>query len=653
MRVSLHPRMKYSPPTNSRCWWSNGLSVLNIVALATFCLLGVPAAGVANQSRNVVMPGHMAVTGFSGTYVPRVEEGFPPAVDPLDETFIDPSRATLRIFDISDLGGPAAGQLVHVPKPFEVTAEQIGQVFGLAYDDGRGVDGSAPAGSTPNLYVTASSLHGIQIVKRDSDNDGRPERLHRSELGARFMDGQFGPNNAGPGAIRKVDGVTGAVSLFARIATNSGGALGNIAFDGRSRQLFVSDVDTGLVHRITMDGRVIDSFDHGVTGHRAAGLAPLADDGTTMNITSGSFAVDDPGTWGYTQDARRVWGVGVLRGRLYYAVGSNAAKIWSVGIGRDGSFLDDARREIDVAGTPGFAVTDIAFDGKGVMYLAQRGPVENRYDYSSFARSGRGEVLRYFLKTSADPTKPDVWTGPESYATGWPAEHMQSAGGVDLQYGYRDDGRIDFDRCDTTVLATGDDLQGGLPPIAGQPAPLVVHGVQLTEKVMVRPANQPPAGSWYFDFDAFFEDSGVTGHVGDVEVWRPCEGRPGGRWSWRQTRITTFPGSDVCLKPEEVVFECDPNGELIADIYFGASGVPGADTLRAQLGTPGLTLWPGRQMRSTGRHPFSFWLGSTFPGDRIRLDLCLFDASVGERPGIAYPCCRGSIEIVAPDFVCR
>ncbi len=304
MRVSLHPRMKYSPPTNSRCWWSNGLSVLNIVALATFCLLGVPAAGVANQSRNVVMPGHMAVTGFSGTYVPRVEEGFPPAVDPLDETFIDPSRATLRIFDISDLGGPAAGQLVHVPKPFEVTAEQIGQVFGLAYDDGRGVDGSAPAGSTPNLYVTASSLHGIQIVKRDSDNDGRPERLHRGELGARFMDGQFGPNNAGPGAIWKVDGVTGAVSLFARIATNSGGALGNIAFDGRSRQLFVSDVDTGLVHRITMDGRVIDSFDHGVTGHRAAGLAPLADDGTTMNITSGSFAVDDPGTWGYTESTK-------------------------------------------------------------------------------------------------------------------------------------------------------------------------------------------------------------------------------------------------------------------------------------------------------------------------------------------------------------
>jgi hypothetical protein len=617
--------------------------------LGIFCLMGAPSPGAANQNQNVIMPGHMAVTGFSGTYIPRVEEGFPPNVDPLDETFIDPSRATLRIFDVSDLGGPAAGQLVHVPKPFEVTAAQIGQVFGLAFDDGRGVDGLAPAGSTPNLYVTASSLHGIQIVKPDSDNDGRPERLRRGGLGARFMDGQFGPNDAGPGAIWKIDGVTGAVSLFARIPSNSGPGLGNIAFDGRSRQFFVSDVDTGLIHRITMDGRLTYSFDHGVTGLGAAGLAPIADDGSAMNVASSTFSAEDPGTWGYTQDARRVWGVGVLRGRLYYAVGSSAAKIWSVGIGRDGSFLDDARLEIDVAGTPGFAVTDIAFDGNGVMYLAQRGPVENRYDYKSLANSGDGEVLRYFLKKSVDPSKPDVWTGPESYATGWPARHRQSAGGVDLQYGYRDDGRIDFNSCDTTVLATGDDLLG-----AGSPTPLVVHGVQLTEKTLVRPLNQPPARSWFFDFDAFFEDSGVTGHVGDVEVWRPCEGRPGnGRWSWRQTRITTFPGSDVCLMPEEVVYECDPSGELIANLYFRGTGVPGANTLRAQLGTPGLTLWPGRQTRSTGRHPFSFWLGSTFPGDRIRLDLCLFDGSVGEQPGIAYPCCRGSIEIVAPDFVCR
>lgn len=351
----------------------------------------------------------------------------------------------------------------------------------------------------------------------------------------------------------------------------------------------------------------------------------------------------------------------MLRGRLYYAVGSISAKIWSVGIGRDGAFLDDARRELDVGGARDYAVTDIAFDGSGVMYLAQRGPVDNRYDYSSFARSGRGEVLRYFQKRPAEPWMKPVWTGPDSYATGWPGKHQQTAGGVDLQYGYRDDGRIDLGRCEVPLLASGDNLLGDPVPASGggvttvsQPLFLAVHGAQLTEKLQVRPGNEPPTGSWVFDFYGFLEDADVSGNVGDVEVWRPCESRPGySQWSYRQTNITVYPGSGSCLRPEEVVFECDPSGELIADIYFGPSGLPGANTLRAQLGTPGLTLWPARQRRSTGRHPFSFWLGSTYPGDRIRLDVCLFDGTVGEQPGVAYPCCKGSIEIQAPDFLCR
>lgn len=264
------------------------------------CLSLMSGASAANaQTDKVIQPGHMAITGFAGSYVPRVDEGFPPNFDPLDGTFIDPARASLRIFDLSRLGAPAAGQLVYVPKPFEVSAAQIGQVFGLAYDDGRGIDGVAPAGSMPNLYVTASSLHGIQIVKPDADNDGRPVRLKRGEAGGRFMEGQFGPADAGPGAIWKIDGATGAVSLFTRIPGNSGGALGNIAFDRSSRQFFVSDVDTGLIHRVTMGGVVVDAFDHGVTGHQAPGIAPIPDDRAIMEIANGAFAVEDPGTWGY------------------------------------------------------------------------------------------------------------------------------------------------------------------------------------------------------------------------------------------------------------------------------------------------------------------------------------------------------------------
>ena len=78
----------------------------------------------------------MAVTGFSGTIIPGIDEGLPPGVDPVDETFIDTERATLRVFDVSALGGPPSGQLVYTPQPFEVLAGQIGQVFALTYDDG-------------------------------------------------------------------------------------------------------------------------------------------------------------------------------------------------------------------------------------------------------------------------------------------------------------------------------------------------------------------------------------------------------------------------------------------------------------------------------------------------------------------------------------
>lgn len=152
------------------------------LALATTLWFG---GAVQAQETQIIHPGSMAVTGFSGTVIPdfeqvsnfaedpNFEEGLPPGVEPVDETFIDTTRATLRVFDVSRLGGPASGQLVFTPPPFEVTAGQIGQVFAITYDDG--VRDGAPSG-IPNLYAGATSLHGIRIVTSDEDADGRPER---------------------------------------------------------------------------------------------------------------------------------------------------------------------------------------------------------------------------------------------------------------------------------------------------------------------------------------------------------------------------------------------------------------------------------------------------------------------------------------------
>ncbi|MDQ2634458.1 MAG: hypothetical protein M3Y78_12055, partial [Pseudomonadota bacterium] len=281
-----------------------GGSALLALALGASLLSAVPAHA---QDGRIINPGSMAVTGFSGTHIPGIEQGLPPGVDPVDETFIDTERATLRVFDVSALGGPPSGQLVHTPQPFEVLAGQIGQVFALTYDDG--VRDGVPSG-VPDLYAGATSLHGIRIVTPDADGDGRPERERRGKAGATFMAGQFAEENGGsPGAIWKVDGISGAVSLFATIEGNSGPGIGDVSFDKAHRQFFASDLDSGLIHRIDASGAVIDAFDHGVDGRPVRSLPPVADDGAVMDIQGAAFDSEDPGTWGFTQDERRVWGV--------------------------------------------------------------------------------------------------------------------------------------------------------------------------------------------------------------------------------------------------------------------------------------------------------------------------------------------------------
>ena len=200
-----------------------------------------------------------------------------------------------------------------------------------------------------------------------------------------------------------------------------------------------------------------------------------------MDIQSAEFDSEDPGSWGFTQDERRVWAVKAHGGRAYYSVG-NEAEIWSVGINHDGGFANDARWELTVEADQDYPVTDIAFDSRGFMYLAQRGDIQNRYDYSQFADSGKGEVLRYWRESPDDPATESIWVeAPQEYAVGFPAEHRQAAGGLDLQYGYDDQGNFNFNACSDTLVKTGDRLRESHDPAIQEQlaagGPLAVHGV--------------------------------------------------------------------------------------------------------------------------------------------------------------------------------
>ncbi|CAG0968568.1 hypothetical protein RHIZO_01097 [Rhizobiaceae bacterium] len=617
-----------------------------------------PSAPAGAQDAQIVFPGSMAVSGFPGTYIPGIEEGLPPGVDPVDETFIDPERASLRVFDVSALGGAPAGQIVFTPPPFEVRAGQIGQVFGLTFDDG--VRDGVPTG-VPDLFAAASSLHGVRIVTPDADDDGRPERQRRGAAGATFMEGQFAEENGGsPGAIWRIDGRNGAVSLFATIDTNSGPGLADVAFDKGHRQFFASDLDSGLIHRIGVDGALIDTFDHGVDGRPVRGLEPVADDGAVMDIQGAAFDSEDPDSWGYTQDERRIWGVQVHGGRVYYAVGEKA-EIWSVGLTREGAFAGDPRWELTVAAEEDLAVTDIAFDNRGFMYLAQRGEIDNRYDYSRFADSGEGSVLRYWRESPDDPATESVWVPvPQEYAVGFPKDHRQTAGGIDLQYGYDAEGFFDTRACADTIVKTGDRLRDN-PALADQLAPggpFAVHGVQITSTALVRPANEPPFGSWFVDFDGFFEDPEVKGHVGDVEVWRPCEGRagwyepvPGGYLPPFYPPDFPPPGDfPPCLDVEAVEYWCTPAG-LEADLYLRDVAGIGGDTIKADSKTPGTSVSPLQQTQPAGA-PFTIGITGHFPGDTVNVGLCFYKKSDADAGGY-YPCCKVTVPLETPVVACE
>ena len=486
-------------------------SIFRLLATLTAApvLLGLAVEGAHAQGPGIMVPGDTIVTGFPGVLLPNP----PPPGDPIDETFINLDGASMQIQRPSP-AGPPAGQLIPSPTVFSALARSVGQVFPITLDDAQ----------VPNIYLGASSAFGIQIVTPDSDGDGRPERVTTGQAGAEFMPGQWGATGA-PGSIYKVDGTTGAITLFTSIGANAGPGIGDLVYDRSSRQFFASDLDTGLIYRFDWTGSIIDTFDHGLIGRPAHGLPAVADDGSTMDITDPSFNSEDPATWGYTPKERMVWGMAMHNGRLYYTADS---QVWSVGINLDGTFAGDVRWEVDVAGLASTnPVSDMIFDYQGRMILAQRGEQRGSYDYTVFADPLQSSVVRYRREIPDDPTTPSVWVEtPQDYAIGMRPEGRNATGGVALGYDYDVFGRMHTGSCGQFLWSTGDSLRDN-PTLAAQLAaggPAVVHGLQGNDKDFVRPLNDPPFSSYFTDYDSTFDDPDNQGHIGDVEIWQPCIG---------------------------------------------------------------------------------------------------------------------------------
>ena len=463
------------------------------VAFAAGVYAIAPTGSAFAQDGKVLMPGDAVVTGFSGAAPP----------DPAATTLgIDLQGPSAQVISLAAMPGAPSGTMAGAPAKRRITAAEVGQVFAIALDDAGG-------GNAPNIYLGATSMFGLHIVEGSGG-----ERLENGEEGARFMDGQFGPGGSA-GSIWRVDGSTGAITEFTSLPGNSGAGVGDVVFDAKSRQFFASDLDTGLIHRIAEDGSLIDTFDHGVQGRAAAGLPEVADDGSQLDIADPSFDANDPSTWGYTQQDRRVFGLAVNNGRLYYAT-AGTPQVWSVGIGADGALAGDAQLEFDVEGLPGEGpITDMLFDNAGRIYLAQRGPHKASFNFSEFTEPGQSTVVRYKPAAGGTGWEPDA----ESYAIGMPPEHNAANGGVALGYAHDENGMALSGKCGETLWSTGSRL---VTSDDGADAPADVHGLQGNAASLVRPQNEPPQNSWFIDYDGMLGDANKAGQMGDVEIFQPC-----------------------------------------------------------------------------------------------------------------------------------
>jgi hypothetical protein len=511
-------------PTSSRP--SSRRSAYLRAALMAFVVMPVLPAAAQNAA---LQPGEAFLTRFSGSM---------PAAG---TSVIDPNGTVGSIIDLRGPGQPPQGQhWVDEPQRQPITAAQVGQVFGVALDD-------APS---PSIFIASTAAFG----------------LHRTADNSAWMPGMFGP--LGPAAIYRLDAANGyQPQPFAQVTLggrqNTGPGLGNIAYDRFNKQVFVSDLETGMIHRLrASDGTDLGTWDHGTQGRAnfldveskaPKSLSPIAFDPASRarvdDCPSGNFSAS-PECWNFAQSGRRVFGLGVMRNaqsgetRLYYAVNASPAfgngawsqasedekrnSVWSVRLAPDGSFDGgDVRREFllpDFFTSPqdveraGYSspVSDISFQACGsrpVMLVAERGTQRNLgLDADdAFATPHEARSLRYEYD-GQNGWRPigryDVGNyvrGPE----GMPYMRANCAGGATFAYGYDANfNSIDRGKTDQFVWNSGDAL-------CSPEGPCMIPGAQAQADAPPQGAAAQPAALQNADPQA--DDSQVHGIQGTPE----------------------------------------------------------------------------------------------------------------------------------------
>ena len=605
--------------------------------------------------------GAVVTTGFSGIFhkKPLIRRDAPlPDPDDPQFQFLNPNGAVATLIGTDRIGFAFNGvELTRVPYD-KILARDVGQVFGVALDNE----------DFRNLYLTATSAFGLNIVGADRNRDRVPDRLLFGEDNARWMPVQWGNHPlAGPGSVWKVDGETGQITLLTNIqhdgTENAGPGLGNIAFDADHNQLFVSDLQSGLIHRLDLNGVDHGTHDHGLSDALKPNDQVAHDPEQTMDIRNAEFDSEDPETWGFADPARRVWGIAVQGGRLYYAV-AQGPSVYSVGLDPvSGDFLKDTRWELTVTGTQSKSeISDIVFTGDGAMVLAQRGDRVAAFDHRRLTRARRAEVLRYVMEYPADDTTPSVWVKqPQTYPVGFSSNHANSLGGVAVGPRYDETGSWDTQYCGATLWTTGESLRDDKPlrHALEKGGELRIDGLQAQPVALNEAANQPPWQSYFVDYDSRYDGPRVTGHIGDVEVvgCRPSGGNAGD-YSEYDGDVSTDCAAQpwLCAPPEpsclEVVAQPSCNtstGEYAVQATFADKFNNGLDTVKITDPTGQIGSIPQEQSLFAN---FATQLTGMTSGQVAQFDVCGFRKAEAST-GAPFACCKASISITIPTQTCK
>jgi hypothetical protein len=465
--------------------------------------------------------GEAVVTGFSGLDITLDGQAI--------VRRIAPDGTVAQMIDLRTPGMAPSGQhWLGVPQRPLVTARDVGQVRGVAFGDGE----------RPEVYLAASSAYGVYLAQD----------------GAGWAKGQWGPGG-GPASIWRLPPDDGAqAEMLADLSMGRAGlgaGLGDLVFDPYHRVLYVSDLETGLIHGVDPEtGAIVDSFDHGIDA-----LSGYLDLETGEAVAQQTVAYDAPVSgqgcpsvarlWtdclGYAPPARRVWGLGLRRDhsndeiRLFYGQGDGTSglAVWSVALAPDGRFDRlSAERVFSVPVTEGtadvFALSDLSF--------AQEGP-QDTVLVSRFRGGDDFPPGRSWPAFAG--SEPQIWRRQSD--GGWlpdPAVDVIAPLGANLAGGSAfgpdlSDGSVDLLRADGFVWFTGNHLCPQAIPCTDMADGLAsnlseVHGIiGLSLQDPLRPEGL--RRDFAIDLDPGVDDTGALlvdalsrrnpGIVGDIEVY--------------------------------------------------------------------------------------------------------------------------------------